>query len=116
MRLLESSGNYRTIDPDPSESPNPKPHNSAGCAYRDSKTTKKRSALLATTDDGVLQCTHRSLNRSFLGLPYRILNINHKKELLRGLWVRFRLHGAGLRAPSRGFSVRAFAARVRLVK
>ena len=24
---------------------------------------------------------------SFLGLPYRILNINHKKELLRGLWV-----------------------------
>ena len=24
---------------------------------------------------------------SFLGLPYRILTINHKKELLRGLWV-----------------------------
>ena len=23
----------------------------------------------------------------FLGLPYRILNINHEKELLRGLWV-----------------------------
>ena len=23
----------------------------------------------------------------FLGLPYRILNLNHKKELLRGLWV-----------------------------
>ena len=23
----------------------------------------------------------------FWGLPYRILNINHKKELLRGLWV-----------------------------
>ena len=30
---------------------------------------------------------HRPLSSSFLGLPYRILNINHKKELLRGLWV-----------------------------
>ena len=31
--------------------------------------------------------THRPLSSSFWGLPYRILNINHKKELLRGLWV-----------------------------
>ena len=32
--------------------------------------------------------TPRPLSSSFLGLPpYRILNINHKKELLRGLWV-----------------------------
>ena len=31
--------------------------------------------------------THRPLSSSFLGLPYRILNMNHKKELLRGLWV-----------------------------
>ena len=31
--------------------------------------------------------THRPLSSSFLGLPYRILNIDHKKELLRGLWV-----------------------------
>ena len=31
--------------------------------------------------------THRPLSSSVLGLPYRILNINHKKELLRGLWV-----------------------------
>ena len=31
--------------------------------------------------------THKPLSSSFLGLPYRILNINHKKELLRGLWV-----------------------------
>ena len=30
--------------------------------------------------------THRPLRSSFLGLPYRIRNINHKKELLRGLW------------------------------
>ena len=32
-------------------------------------------------------CTHRPLSSSFLGLPYRILKISHKKELLRGLWV-----------------------------
>ena len=31
--------------------------------------------------------SHRPPSSSFLGLPYRILNINHKKELLRGLWV-----------------------------
>ena len=31
--------------------------------------------------------THRPLSSSFLGLPYRILNISHKKELLRGLCV-----------------------------
>ena len=31
--------------------------------------------------------THRPLSSSFLGLPSRILNINHKEELLRGLWV-----------------------------
>ena len=31
--------------------------------------------------------THRLLNSSFLGLPYRILNMNHKKELLKSLWV-----------------------------
>ena len=28
---------------------------------------------------------HMALSSSFLGLPYRVLNINHKKELLRGL-------------------------------
>ena len=27
--------------------------------------------------------THGPLSSSFLGLPYRILNIDHKKELLR---------------------------------
>ena len=30
--------------------------------------------------------THRPVSSSFLGLPH-ILNMNHKKELLRGLWV-----------------------------
>ena len=35
--------------------------------------------------------THRPLRSSCLGLPYRILNVNHKKELLRGLWVGFRI-------------------------
>ena len=34
-----------------------------------------------------------SISRSFLGLPYRILNISHKKELLRGLWVLLRVEG-----------------------
>ena len=29
----------------------------------------------------------RLLSSSFLGLPYRILDIIHRKELLRGLWV-----------------------------
>ena len=32
--------------------------------------------------------THRLQSSSFLGLPYRVLNINHKKELLWSLWVR----------------------------
>ena len=31
--------------------------------------------------------THRLLSSSPFCLPYRILNINHKKELLRGLWA-----------------------------
>ena len=31
--------------------------------------------------------THRLHSSSFLGLPYRIRNINHKKELLWSLWV-----------------------------
>ena len=29
----------------------------------------------------------RLLSSSFMGLPYRILNMSHKKELLRILWV-----------------------------
>ena len=31
--------------------------------------------------------THRPVSSSFLGLPCRILNIYHKKQLLKGLWV-----------------------------
>ena len=30
---------------------------------------------------------YRLQSSSFLGSPYRILSINHKQELLRGLWV-----------------------------
>ena len=41
-----------------------------------------------------LEFTHRPLNSSFWGLPYRILNINRIKELLRGLWVGFRAENA----------------------
>ena len=33
----------------------------------------------------VLSSTHKPLGSSFLGLPYRILNIHHKKELRRSL-------------------------------
>ena len=36
---------------------------------------------------GVVWSTHRPLGSSSLGLPYRFLDISHKKELLRGLWV-----------------------------
>ena len=35
--------------------------------------------------------THRPQSSSFLGLPYRILNMNPKKELLWSLWVVFRV-------------------------
>ena len=42
------------------------------------------------------ESTHRPLSSSFLGLPYRILNINHKKELLRGLCVSVTCHLHGL--------------------
>ena len=38
---------------------------------------------------------HRLLSSSFLGLPCRILNMNHKKELLRGLWVGLGVLGVG---------------------
>ena len=31
--------------------------------------------------------TARLQSSSFLGLPYRILNLSHKKELPRSLWV-----------------------------
>ena len=34
--------------------------------------------------------TLRPQSSSFLGLPYRILNMKPKKELLWGLWVSFR--------------------------
>ena len=34
-----------------------------------------------------------SLVVPFGGLPYRILNTNHKKELLRGLWVGGKVTG-----------------------
>ena len=42
---------------------------------------------LPLDEDSSAGLTHRTLSSSFLGLPYRILNMNHKKELLRGLWV-----------------------------
>ena len=47
---------------------------------------QKNDAIILDTFR-VVGFTHRPLSSSFLGLPYRILSINHKKELLRGLWV-----------------------------
>ena len=45
----------------------------------------------ANTKDPAIQnnvkYTHRPLSSSFLGLPYRILTMNHKKEQLRSLWA-----------------------------
>ena len=37
---------------------------------------------------------HRLQSSSFLGLPYRILNINHKEELLCSPWVNIILPAA----------------------
>ena len=46
--------------------------------------------------------THRPQSSSFLGLPYRILNMNPKKELLWGLWVLIR---STIRVTKRRFRV-----------
>ena len=43
--------------------------------------------------------THRPLSSSFLGLPIRILNGNHKKELLRGLWAGLKGSGVDFSTP-----------------
>ena len=48
---------------------------------RSSGTLVKDASNLAR-NLGQYMVTHRSLSSSFLGLPYRNLNINHKKELL----------------------------------
>ena len=37
------------------------------------------------------ESTHRPHSSSFMGLPYRILNMNPQKELLWGLWVESRV-------------------------
>ena len=50
-------------------------------------------------------CTHRLLSSSILGLPHRILNINHGKELLRNLWVGLMAMTTSRETPQR----RAFA-------
>ena len=52
--------------------------------------------------------THRPQSSSFLGLPYRILNMNPKKEVLWGLWVNiFRVWVLGFGLCGSGFTVRA---------
>ena len=47
---------------------------------------------------------HRTLSSSFLGLPYRVPHINHKKELLRCLWVVSGAQGSGLGFGGSGFN------------
>ena len=39
------------------------------------------------SDLNVPGLTHGLLSNSFLGVPYSILDMNHKKQLLRSLWV-----------------------------
>ena len=42
--------------------------------------------VIVHSGPGELLGTHRLHSSSFLGLPYRILNANHKKEPLWSLW------------------------------
>ena len=53
-------------------------------------TSSTREKVVEQVDGGEGEnrmATHRPLSSSCLGLPYRIPNISHKKELLRGLWL-----------------------------
>ena len=55
--------------------------------------------------------THRPLCSSCLGLPYRILSLDHKKELLRGLWVELNSGWTGKPLPimiAAGLGLEAF--------
>ena len=45
-----------------------------------------RKFMVVFSGKGVQELTHRPQSSSFLGLPYRILNMNPQKELLWGLW------------------------------
>ena len=53
-------------------------------AYQSGSHAGPKEVLRQT---GVSALPIGSLVVPFWGLPYRILNVNHKKELLRGLWV-----------------------------
>ena len=55
--------------------------------FSTSKNPERKSSVVT-----IQAATHRPLSSSFLGLPYRILNMIHKKELLRGLWVCYSNH------------------------
>ena len=51
------------------------------CVTSCGKGCERFFSLSAGWGDGF---THRPLTSSFLGLPYGVLNINHKQELLKG--------------------------------
>ena len=58
--------------------------------------------------------THKLLSSSLSGLLYSILDINHKKELLRGFWVSAQDANAAPRNP-RTLEHRVEARKLRMV-
>ena len=54
----------------------------------DTLTNCPNGAIYTPRDSIIVIITHRPQSSSLLGLPYRILNMNPKKEPLWGLWVR----------------------------
>ena len=63
------------------------PQSLKGCVSSEIKQPTGRQRNSISTEVSPIKPTHVPLSSSFLGLPYRILNMNPKKELLRGLWV-----------------------------
>ena len=62
------------------------------CPWLPHKVGKSQNAYkvlstLAALSPDVVWFTHRLQSSSSVGLPYRILYMNHKMELLRSLWV-----------------------------
>ena len=71
------------------------------CTTRSSSACDDRSPIDRDHDDEKEEVTHGLHSSSFLGLPYRILNMNHPKEPLWSLWVSLKsLAGGELLNPS----------------
>ena len=52
-------------------------------------TVDRLPCLFRMEGSGCIGFTNRLLSSSFWELPYKILNMNHRKDLLRSLWVGF---------------------------